>query len=210
MYFIHQENGDRSFTYWRDMSAAKLLARDRPALVGAVAAADVIYFSGITLAILCEADRRTFLDVLNNSIAEGRCVAFDPNIRPSLWRDEDEMRHWIMEGAGAATIALPTFGDEAHLFGEDDPATTAARYRDAGVSEVVVKNGREPAYLDTGAERFSIGAQEVETVVDATGAGDSFNGAYLAARLSVHDAGEAVVQAHKTAASCLASHGALA
>ncbi|MCO6390811.1 sugar kinase [Aliihoeflea aestuarii] len=209
LYFIHQENGDRHFTYWRDASAARLLARDRSALANAISAVDVVYFSGITLAILSDTDRRAFLDVLGASVSRGTRVAFDPNIRPSLWRDEDEMRHWLMEGARVSTIALPTFGDEAQLFGDDDPAATAVRYRAAGVSEIVVKNGRQPAYVDTGQRCFKVGAQEVENVVDATGAGDSFNGAYLAARLTGEDAREAAVKGHRTAATCLASHGAL-
>src|SRR5690606_26248944 len=52
LYLIHQEKGDRHFTYWRDTSAAKLLADDKTALAAAVEGADLIYFSGITLAIL--------------------------------------------------------------------------------------------------------------------------------------------------------------
>lgn len=209
LYFIHQENGDRHFTYWRDTSAAKLLTRDRTALTRAVEVADVIYFSGVTLAILSDADRQFFLDTVSASVSNGKRVAFDPNIRPSLWRDEAEMRHWIIQGALVATMALPTFCDEAKLFGDNDPAATAARYRAAGVGEVVVKNGRQPAYVDTGEDCFEIQPQEVEQVVDATGAGDSFNGAYLAARLNGEDGRQAAIKGHRTAADCLASHGAL-
>jgi 2-dehydro-3-deoxygluconokinase len=56
-YIIHQENGDRQFTYWRKNSAARRLADNGDALCKAMADANIIYFSGITLAILPLAKR---------------------------------------------------------------------------------------------------------------------------------------------------------
>src|SRR5690606_37129689 len=52
LYMIHQADGDRHFSYWRDTSAAKMLADDAAVLEAALSGADLIYFSGITLAIL--------------------------------------------------------------------------------------------------------------------------------------------------------------
>ena len=52
LYMIHLDNGERSFSYWRSVSAAKLLARDGDRLRGAIEASDIVVFSGITLAIL--------------------------------------------------------------------------------------------------------------------------------------------------------------
>jgi 2-dehydro-3-deoxygluconokinase len=140
---------------------------------------------------------------------KSRYIAFDPNIRPSLWRNADEMRLWIMAGASLASTAFPSFEDEAELFGDVDLDETASRYRAAGVEEVVVKDGRRPALLVNASQRSTISAQPVAKVVDATGAGDSFNGAYLANRLLGKTAQDALVAAHRAAASCIAGHGAL-
>src|SRR5437868_6750002 len=52
LYLIHQDEGDRHFTYWRGQSAARLMADIPDFLVGALAVADIAYFSGISLAIL--------------------------------------------------------------------------------------------------------------------------------------------------------------
>ncbi|WP_371807924.1 PfkB family carbohydrate kinase [Ruegeria sp. HKCCA0235A] len=52
LYLITLNNGERSFTYWRGQSAARLLTQDKQALAHAMTQSDLIYFSGVTLAIL--------------------------------------------------------------------------------------------------------------------------------------------------------------
>ncbi|RUM98193.1 sugar kinase [Pseudaminobacter arsenicus] len=210
LYFIHQENGDRQFTYWRDMSAAKLLARDEAALQAALDGADEIYFSGITLAILDQSDRERFLTAIGRRRRQGARISFDPNIRPRLWSGNDEIRDWLTRAGRVCDIVLPTFGDEQALFGDEDVHTTAARYARLGAHEVVVKNGHEPALVPADGNAVEVPAIRVETVVDATGAGDSFNGAYLAARLNGAAGSEAAALAHRVAAICIGHHGALA
>jgi 2-dehydro-3-deoxygluconokinase len=49
---IHLKEGERSFSYWRSGAAAKLLADDGDALRVAIDAANAVFLSGITLAIL--------------------------------------------------------------------------------------------------------------------------------------------------------------
>ena len=46
LYMIHLDGGERSFSYWRENSAARLLAANRDKLAATVAAAAAIYFSG--------------------------------------------------------------------------------------------------------------------------------------------------------------------
>lgn len=210
LYFIHQQDGDRHFTYWRDMAAARLLAEDRATLDAALSTAGMIYFSGITLAILTEAHRATLLSALEAARARGTTIVFDPNIRPRLWPGPAEMRDALTKAAGICDIILPTFGDEQSLFGDVDPASTAHRYADLGVAEIVVKNGQEPALAKWPGGAVEVPARAVPAVVDATGAGDSFNAGYLAARLEGRDHVGALTAAHRIAAICLGHHGALA
>jgi 2-dehydro-3-deoxygluconokinase len=118
LYMISLRDGERSFSYWRESSAARQLAADPDFLRQAIESADVIYFSGITLAILSRDDADTLLAEARRAKASGKLVAFDPNIRPRLWSGYDEMHATISEGARAASLVLPSFDDEAAHFGD--------------------------------------------------------------------------------------------
>ncbi len=58
----------------------------------AIEGADLILFSGITLAILAPEAVETLLAELRRAKAAGKRVVFDPNIRPRLWDDAERMR----------------------------------------------------------------------------------------------------------------------
>ncbi len=209
LYTIDLDGAERSFCYWRDNSAARQLASDVQTLTAVFARADEIYFSGITLAILPSEDRRKLVECLGESKTRGASVSFDPNIRPRLWAGAEEMKHWLEAAARVSTRAFPTYPDDADLFADADLAATAARYRGYGVKEVVVKDGEHPCLVVTEAERHSVPAEVVESLVDTTGAGDSFNAGYLAARVSGCAPGEACKRAHQLSAQVVSAFGAL-
>ncbi len=210
LYCIHQQDGDRHFTYWRDTSAARLLAADAGALATAFDAADTIYFSGITLAILSPEDRAALLKALRTARRRGSTIAFDPNIRPKLWPGKEAIREAIDTAASVSDIAFPTFGDDQVLFGDATIKDTARRYADLGVRETIVKNGADAAFALAPEGTASVAPPAGATVVDATGAGDSFNAGYLAARAEGAEIERAVIEAHHVASICIAHHGALA
>ncbi|WEX11454.1 sugar kinase [Chelativorans sp. AA-79] len=210
LYAITLTGAERSFTYWRADSAARLLADDERELQKSLHNRELIYFSGITLAILEDAARETFFSVLHDVRREGSRIAFDPNYRPRLWSSPEAARVAFETALGSSDIALPTFPDEAALYDDADPEATARRIRQAGVGEIVVKNGSEPTLLSSEGKETSIPALHVETPVDTTGAGDSFNGAYLAARLAGDAPETAARRAHRVAAAVIQVYGALA
>lgn len=209
LYMIHLDRGERSFSYWRSVSAARQLADDRAALEAAVHAADIVYFSGITLAILPEGGRDTVIELAGAARREGKIVAFDPNIRPRLWAGRDEMLTTITKAAGAASIVLPGFDDEAAHFGDRSPDDTIARYRACGAGDVIVKDGARGATLAFGADRFHVPACRAENVVDTTSAGDSFNGGFLARLAAGQGPREAAEFAARVAAAVIGHPGAL-
>lgn len=208
LYAISLADGERSFTYWRGQSAARHLADDEQALRAAIGDASVVYFTGITLAILAPAARAALLREAQAARVAGATVAFDPNIRPKLWESPQAACDWIMRAAAVSTIALPSFEDEAGAFGDAAPEATAARYREAGAGEVVVKNGGAEMLIEAGG-RLRIGDLPKVRPVDSTGAGDSFNAAYLAARLTGNDPAAAARAGHALAARVVQAHGAL-
>jgi 2-dehydro-3-deoxygluconokinase len=210
LYAITLSGAERSFTYWRNDAAARRLADDPAALAKSLRNRALVYFSGITLAILSEPARTTLLAALTDARAAGSLIAFDPNYRPRLWPDPDAARSAIDAALAVADIALPTFPDEHTLFGDANPRVAAMRIAKAGVGEVVVKNGEEPALLWTDGVRDVVPAVQVPSPVDTTGAGDAFNGAYLAARLTGAEPIEAANAAHRVAAAVVQVRGALA
>lgn len=209
LYAITLTGAERAFTYWRSDAAARRLASDPAALAKSLENQALVYFSGITLAILDAAARKTLLAEVAKARAAGSLVAFDPNYRPRLWQSREEAQAAILDALAVADIALPTFPDEQMLFGDSAPQATAERFGKL-VGEVVVKNGEEPALIATGGALQPVPAQHVATPVDTTGAGDSFNGGYLAARLAGHAPADAVQRAHRVAAAVVQVRGALA
>ncbi len=205
LYLISLKNGERSFTYWRDTSAARTLADDPAHLRAACDAADVIYLSGITLAILPPDRREALLETLR-----GRRVVFDPNIRPRLWETPQAMRNAVEAAAALSDIVLPSFEDEAEWFGDATPEQTAERCLALGAQEVVVKNGgSQMAFGQQGHGVRLLPPMPRVTPTDTTGAGDSFNAGYLVARLSGATPEAAVEKGHALAARVVMSPGAL-
>ncbi|RCK19488.1 sugar kinase [Thalassospira lucentensis] len=208
LYLIDQEGGDRVFTYWRENSAARNMADDLTALASALNGADVLYLSGITLAILAPERRAAFIDLLK-PLSERTRIAFDPNIRPALWESEEACKAAISSVAAMSEFILPSFDDEAALFGDHSPEETVARYRDLGVREVVVKNAGNPCTFLSEDQVKTIATPQVSKIVDATGAGDSFNAAFLATRLSGMGCVDAIRAGQALSAKVIQTHGAL-
>ncbi|MEK1931913.1 MAG: sugar kinase [Pararhizobium sp.] len=210
LYMIHLKDGERSFSYWRSVSAAKTLADDADHLRAAIEASDVIVFSGITLAILASTAVDTLLSELRRAKATGKSVVFDPNIRPRLWDDKVRMLETISAGARACSLVMPSFDDEAGHFGDADIAATIERYRGLGVESIVVKDGPNGVTLSFGnTPPEFVPSAKVEKIVDTTSAGDSFNGAFLARYAVEGDAVAAARFAAATAAAVIQHHGAL-
>lgn len=202
------ERGERSFTYWREASAARAML-DLP---GAAAAldeaerAELLYFSLISLAILPAAGRERLLALAAAVRAGGGRVAFDGNYRPALWPSPDEARAARDEAIARADIGLPTFADEAALSGAASPQAVADQWRERGCAEVVVKLGAQGCLLPDGRVTEP---ERVLDPVDTSGAGDAFNAGYLDARLTGLDPEAAARAGHRLAAWTIMRPGAI-
>jgi 2-dehydro-3-deoxygluconokinase len=209
LYLIELQGGERSFSYWRSDSAARRICEAPERLAAALRGARVAYFSGITLAILPADHRGRLLDLLAAARRQGTRVAFDPNLRPKLWPGTSAMCAAISEAAGVCDIALPSHEDEATHFGDADPLATAERYRKAGASIVVVKNGAGEMVSLAEGELTVHPVRPAASVVDTTAAGDSFNAGFLAAHLQGAGRSDAVAAGASLAAHVIGHRGAL-
>lgn len=177
------------------------------ALARGLSGATLVVFSGITLAILPAADRAALLAAVAQARAGGALVAFDPNMRERLWTDLAELRHWVDAAARVSDIVLPSFDEDARVFGDAIPLATIARYRGLGVGCVVVKNGAGAVEAWDGAAHHLQPAPQ--KVVDSTAAGDSFNAAFLAARMQRAAMSESLARGAALAAQVITALGAL-
>lgn len=199
--------GERRFHYWRGESAAKGWLQSLMTNGGAdlLAKADLVYLSGISLAVLSEADRGAALDLMRTLRGRVR-LAFDPNYRPALWPAVDVAREIITKAIVAADIVLPSQEDLERLYGVADPAGQADLLKSWGVREGAVTTGPGRCLL---VEDGPVQGPTATAVIDTSGAGDSFNGAYLAARLKGDSPTAAAICGLTLAARVVGQRGAI-
>ena len=200
--------GERSFTYWREASAARAMFA-LPAMDAALAlaaGADLLFFSLISLAILPAAGRERLLALARTVRERGGRVAFDGNYRPKLWASPQEAAAARDSAIAVATIGLPTLDDERQIAGATDADEVARHWAALGCGETIVKLGAEGCRLPDGA---LIAPAAIISPVDTSGAGDAFNAGYLDARLSRAPIAEAARAGHALAGWTIQRRGAI-
>jgi len=213
LYIIETDpKGERKFYYWRDASPARDLFElpGWAAIAETLLTARMVYFSGITLSLYSNTGVGRFLAALEIARKQGVTIAFDGNFRPRGWKgDVGRTRTIFTEALKRVDIALPTFEDEAMLWGDTNPEATVERLQAFGIGEIVVKNGASNALCADKNGRELVPVPEVVEPVDTTAAGDSFNAAYLAARLSGQPPVTSAALAHGLAAQVIRHRGAI-
>ncbi|KXI30953.1 sugar kinase [Paraglaciecola hydrolytica] len=202
--------GERSFLYWRENSAArqamKLLDEE---VRNQVCKADVFFFSGISLAILAREDRALFWQFLNEVQKAGVTIAFDPNYRARLWESAEDARQQFALAFTASSMVLPGIEDFSVLYGLNELKDIVAFCEPFNIKELVIKNGGNSVFCRAGDFELTQAVKPVAKVVDTTSAGDSFNGVYLGARLAGYDIGQAIELAASAAGLVIQFPGAI-
>lgn len=181
IYFISRKDKQHYFTYYRNTSAAsRMTAAHLPR--DYIRQGRVLHVSGISQAISLSACDAVFAAITTAREA-GVSVSYDPNLRVKLWPLE-RARAIIHQTAAMADLMLPSYEDATALTGLDSPEAIAKYYLDLGPKIVVLKLGADGALLATRGENGDAGAmQRVDAFsvepVDMTGAGDTFDGAFV-------------------------------
>ena len=204
------KNGERSFSYWRENSAARLLFHGSGGPdFSALDDFDVVYMSAITLAILQPGTREALMGWIDEFRGRGGLFAFDSNYRPRLWESVETAREAVSLAWSLCDIGMPSVDDEMALFGDPDPDTALARLNASGIVTGALKRGAEGPVPINASSDPSIRFAPASNVVDTTAAGDSFNGAFLAAILSGRPLGESMLAGHDCASRVIGVRGAI-
>ena len=206
LYFVTHGPEGHSFSYMRAGSAASRLSElDAPAQ--AIRAARILHVSGISQAISSSATDLVFaaIDIARQAKV---LVSYDTNLRLKLWplRRARAVTHEAMR---SADIALPSLDDATQLTGQSAPDAILDFYLGLGARVVALKLGKEGSAVATPERRERVAPFRV-TAVDATGAGDAFDGAFLAEYLACGDPFAAARFANVSAALSTLGYGAVA
>lgn len=127
-----------------------------------------------------------------------KTISFDPNLRPSLWKNEQIMKEKINHLAIKSDWFLPGIKEGKILTGLNNPNEIADFYLDKGVKLVIIKLGEEGAYFkDCKGNENIIPPFKVNNVVDTVGAGDGFAVGVISALLEGKTTEQAVIRGNK-------------
>ena len=193
------------FSYRRAGSASSLFGpEDLPR--EAIAGARILHASGISQAISTRAADGVF-EALAVARAAGVQISYDTNVRLKLW-PVSRARAVIHEAMTNIDIALPGLDDAVLLVGIEDPDAIADRYLAFGARIVALKLGAQGCLIATPDHRLRLPPVAVEAI-DTTGAGDTFDGAFLAEYLVTGDPFRAGAYANVAAALSTRGYGAV-
>jgi 2-dehydro-3-deoxygluconokinase len=206
IYFISYGPDGHEFSYYRAGSAASLVTAEEVPL-DLIARARVLHVSGISQAISSSCADAVFA-AIRHARANDTTVCYDTNLRLRVW-PLDRARAVIHAAVALADIARPGLDDARQLTGRESPDEICDFYLGLGPRIVALTLGRDGTLVATPQERRLVPAKAVEAV-DATGAGDTFDGAFLADWLRHGDPFQAAAYANMAAALKTQGLGAVA
>jgi 2-dehydro-3-deoxygluconokinase len=206
LYFVTHGAKGHEFTYLRAASAAsRLRPADLP--LSLIRAARVLHLSGISQAISASACDACFA-AIDAARAAGVKISYDTNLRLKLW-PLPRARAIIRASLSLASWALPSLDDAKLLFECEDPDAILDACHAAGAPLVVLRCGAAGCVVSDGQRREGIPGHRVQAI-DATGAGDCFDGAFAVRLIAGDDPFAAARYANAAAALATTGYGAVA
>jgi 2-dehydro-3-deoxygluconokinase len=205
VYFVSHDERGHHFSFMRAGSAA---ARMQPAGLPRerIAAAKVLHLSGISLAISPSACDTAYA-AIEAARQAGVRVSFDTNLRLKLW-PVARARAVMTDVMKQCDILLPSLDDVAAITGIREPDALVDWCLSLGAKVVALKLGADGALVANAEQRWRIAPYPCRHV-DATGAGDTFGGSFIARLLAGDDLPAAGRYAAVAAALSTEGYGAV-
>ena len=170
-----REDGERDFMFYREPSADMLFEADEmnPAWFQSPG---IFHFCSVSLSypVSAAATRRG----AELAYQKNWLVSFDPNLRFPLWKRPGDAREAVLPLLPFANVVKVAEDELLFLTQAREQARAAQSLIDLGVDLVVVTRGREGCGYYTKQHSGIVPTVPV-TAVDATGAGDGFDGGLL-------------------------------
>jgi 2-dehydro-3-deoxygluconokinase len=205
IYFVtHDENGHH-FSYYRKGSAASQMTPE-DVTADVVSQSKVLHLSAITQAISASS-RETAFAAIHQARKSGVKISYDTNLRLKLW-PLNQARDVINQVVPMCDVLLPSLDDVTSLTGLQEPKKIIDYYLKLGAKLVVLKQGEQGVLVADGHNESCISGHAVKTI-DATGAGDTFDGAFLSEWIRSNDPFKAAEYANAAAALSTTRYGAV-
>jgi 2-dehydro-3-deoxygluconokinase len=205
IYFVtHDENGHH-FSYYRKGSAASQMTPE-DVTADVVSQSKVLHLSAITQAISASSCETAFA-AIHQARKSGVKISYDTNLRLKLW-PLNQARDVINQVVPMCDVLLPSLDDVTSLTGLQEPKEIIDYYLKLGAKLVVLKQGEQGVLVADGHNESCISGHAVKTI-DATGAGDTFDGAFLSEWIRSNDPFKAAEYANAAAALSTTRYGAV-
>lgn len=170
-------SGERSFVFYRDHSAEKLLGPgDLDAARALLAGAAVVHVG--TNSLIEPGAQQAVLAALERAAARGQLTSCDPNLRLHLWPRPPVLKALLARVVPACAVFKLSDEEIAFVTGTKDVERALQRLEQLGVALAVVTRGARGASLRFAGQTRHVPAPRVK-VVDTTGAGDGFSAGLL-------------------------------
>lgn len=169
------KNGDRRFSFYRNPGADTTLTADEINF-DLIKQARVFQFG--SLLMTNEPSRSAVVAATGFAKENGLLIAYDPNLRPSLWKSLQEAKEQMQTGIRLADIVKVSDEELEFITGTKDIDEGIKRLSKQGISIILITLGEKGCIYSYKGGKGKVDAFKVRAV-DTTGAGDGFFGAVL-------------------------------
>ena len=175
------ENGDRDFSFYRNNSADTLL---KPGEVRFDHIKNSRFFHLGSLSLTHKSSKKATMAAVHGACSAGVNISYDPNLRLPLWKSPEEAKRSILSIMPYASVIKISDEEGTFITGEKDINKCAGmiinRYK---TPILLITRGSLGANSYFCGKSISLPAYSGVKVLDTTGAGDAFLGAFLYAIL---------------------------